>query len=832
MCNFFIYASMPHTQTIMMKKYYSLLFFLSLFQTSFAQWKTNDTTPVLVSAAANFQYAVLYSIDDDGNSFYVWADYRNGNIELYAQKLDAKGTPQWTKDGLRIGKILDKYMFIYTPKLIKPDGKGGAYIAWHRLIDVNKVERRNLYAQYISTEGKVQWTTDGIKVTDQELTSYDPNDGVMELNDLKNDKLLFTFNNYNPSSTANIVYTKKLNYAGATVEAEIKLLEGKGLETKVLYDEKNSRFTALIKDATADYLFQTFDASNKPLISTSAFYQNPFSGNSRIDLFKIDNDGNAVVGRTLSGGDGRKIVLAHKIDKAGKSIWGTNGINLGSNSTFDVQIVPTSDGGGIATWIETGDKSRPFQVAKLKANGDILWKNDIFIPKSDKSYFLPNKLISDGKEGVYTLWLKPKDTGYDLTVQRIDANGTLKFGEDGFAFKDYTFFSDYRLILHPKTGVIVLYGANKELEDGRGGSVDLYTNYLTETGKLGFEAPPVITVTPNANNSYCAGQAFSVSFTTTGSFNLDNSFRILLSDKNGSFDKAIEIGKDFRKTINVKTTQDLEKGDYKIKVVSTSPVAESNNVMDVKIGDVEVPSITSDKILVCAGGTDKITFSSKSCTDGTLKWSNALTGASITTLVSETTTYTAVCNVVGCKESAASNPIVIQANKIPVSASNTGPYFEGEVMKLSSTGGTKYEWSGPNSFVSTIQNPSVLNVPINASGTYSVKITDDANCSATAQTVVVVSVILANEAPNETAIKVFPNPVSQQVVVSFEAEANKDVNISLIDTKGRVVEQRKIKSQGGFQQEKIDIQQFTGGQYLIKINTSTQESVKKLVIEK
>ena len=814
-----------------MKKYSLLLFCFSLFQISFAQWKTNDATPVLVSAAANFQYAVLYSIDDDGNSFYTWADYRDNLIDIYAQKLDSKGTPQWTKDGLRIGRILDKSTFIYTQKLIKPDGKGGAYIAWHRCIDANNFARRNLYAQYISSDGKAQWTADGIKVTEQELTSFDPNDGVMELNDLKNDKLLFTFNNFNASTNANVVFTKKLSYAGKDAEAETKLLEGKGLETKVLYDEKNSRFIALIKDVASDYLFQTFDSTNKNLISAAAFYQNPFSGNSRIDLFKIDNDGNAIVGRTLSG-DNKKAVFAHKVGKDGKSIWGSNGINLGSNTTFDVQIVPTSDGGGIATWLETGDKSRPFQVAKLQANGNILWKNDVFTPKSNKDYFLPNKLISDGKEGVYTLWLKPKDIGFDLTVQRIDANGNLKFGEDGFAIKDYTFYSDYRLIPHPKTGVIVLYGANKELEDGRGGSVDLYTNYITEAGKLGFEAPPVITVVANATNNYCAGQAFTVSLTSTGTFNLDNSFRILLSDKTGSFDKAIEIGKDTRKTINVKTTQDLENGNYKIKVVSTSPVVESTNVFDIKINAVEVPSITSDKVLVCAGGTDKVTFASKSCQDGLIKWSNSSTGSTISPIVNDNTTYTAVCTIVGCKESAASNAIVVQTNKIPATASNTGPYFIGEVMMLSSTGGTKYEWNGPNGFLSTTQNPSILNAQINFSGTYTVKVIDANNCVGTAQTEVKVNPILANEAPTETSIKVYPNPVSQRVIVSFEEVANKEVNISLIDIKGRVIEQRKIKSQGGFQQETLDIQHFTGGQYLIKINTSTQEIVKKLVVEK
>jgi hypothetical protein len=118
--------------------------------------------------------------------------------------------------------------------LIKPDNKGGDYILWHRCIDVNKIDRRNLYAQYVSHEGKAQWPADGVKVTEQEFISDDANDGVLELNDLKNDKLLITFNIFNRSSNNNLVFTKKLNYSGKVVEDETKLLEAKGLETKIL----------------------------------------------------------------------------------------------------------------------------------------------------------------------------------------------------------------------------------------------------------------------------------------------------------------------------------------------------------------------------------------------------------------------------------------------------------------------------------------------------------------------------------------------------------------------------------------------------------------------
>ena len=799
------------------------------FQVGFAQWKLNDTTPVVVSGAENFQAAVLYSIDDEGNSYYIWSDYRKGIIELYVQKLDTKGVPQWTKDGVRVGKIIDKYQIIYTHRLIKPDGKGGAFVTWHVIPDSEKQETRQLYAQYISSDGKPLWAEGGIKVTEQAITTIDPYDDVADLIDLKNNKLLVFFNSYNSGNSTNTIYTKKLDYTGKTIETEVKLFENKRLENKVIYDEKNNRFIALIKDNAADYLFQTFDATNKPLIANPvAIYQNPFSGNSRIDLLKVDAEGNAVIGRTLSGND-KKLVYAHKIDIEGKPKWGANGVNLGSDHTFDVQIVPTSDGGGIATWIETADKQKPFQIAKLKANGDILWKNDVFVPKSDKPYFLPNKLVPDGKDGAYTLWLKPKDIGYDLTVQRIDNNGVHRFGDDGIAIKDYTFYSDYRLIPYPNGGVIVFWGANKEVEDGRGGSVDLYTNYITETGRFGFDALPTIDIAATTPNAFCAGQSFSVTFTTNGSnFNLDNNFRILLSDKNGSFDKAIEIGKDVRKTVNVKTTQDLEKGKYKIKVVSTSPVVESQNTIDIVIGDAEVPKIAVDKTMGCSG--EVFTFSTSSCQNGVVKWSNNTEGLKLATTVETNTTFTAVCTIPGCKVSEASNAIIIQPIKVAAVANNSGPFSIGEVVKLSSSGGTKYEWKGPNAFVSTEQNATILNATINMGGVYTVTVTDVNNCSGTAQTTVQINNILGIE-KEEVHILTFPNPTSHEIIVEFTALPNKQISITLVDMRGVTMGERKVKALGGIQQEVVDVRYMPRGQYLVKVSTSTQDFIKKVIIE-
>ncbi|GAB3502067.1 T9SS type A sorting domain-containing protein [Emticicia fontis] len=812
-----------------LKQLLSLAIFLVLLQPAVAQWKLNDTKPVVICDAINFQDAMLYATDEEANSYYIWTDYRTDKLDLYVQKFDSRGVPLWEKNGVKIGKILDKYAVIYSQRIIRPDGQGGAYIGWHLLPDVNNLEKRLFYAQHVDKEGKPLWGEEGVKVTEKELTTLQPYDDIFDIVDLKNNQLLVYFNQYDKNTSTNTVFTKKLNYEGQTIEDEKVLYAHDRIEDKVIYDIKNSRFLTLQKHSQFDYVYQTFKADNTPIIATpKVIYQNPAFGNSRIDLFKLDNEGNAVIGRTLDTGDGRKFVIANKVDVDGNPLWGENGVNMGTDHTFDLQIVPTSDGGGIATWLETANPQQPFIIAKLTSNGSILWKNEVFTPRSNKPYSLPNKLESDGKDGVYTLWLQPKEVGYDLTVQHFDNNGQKRFGNDGISFKDYTFYGGARLVPYPKGGVIVLWSANKEQSDGIGYTVDLYTNYISETGRFGFEDLPTINVTPIDANKFCAGQTFSVSLVTNGpAFGLDNNFKVLLSDTTGSFANATEIGMDSRKTINVKTPQGLAKGTYKVKVISTSPVIESGNTIDVMIAEAGAPIITADKLSACLGETFKLTGSG--CEAGVIKWSNNQEGKSISLVLENSSVFTAVCSVQGCDNSVPSQEVSLQVNKATATASNAGPYFIGESIKLSSTGGVKYSWTGPASFTSNEQNPTILSAALTMGGVYSVVVTDINNCTAKAETTVMINNVLGVE--REINIRTFPNPTSHEVIVEFYGLANNPVNISLIDMRGSVVGERNIKATGGYQQEVIDIRYFTRGQYLVKVNTSQREAVKKIIIE-
>ncbi len=67
-------------------------------------------------------------------------------------------------------------------------------------------------------------------------------------------------------------------------------------------------------------------------------------------------------------------------------------------------------------------------------------------------------------------------------------------------------------------------------------------------------------------------------------------------------------------------------------------------------------------------------------------------------------------------------------------ATNSGAVCLGGAIDLSAEGGIGYEWSGPNGYSSNEQNPTLANVIAATAGIYTVTVTDNNGCSATAET--------------------------------------------------------------------------------------------------
>lgn len=75
-----------------------------------------------------------------------------------------------------------------------------------------------------------------------------------------------------------------------------------------------------------------------------------------------------------------------------------------------------------------------------------------------------------------------------------------------------------------------------------------------------------------------------------------------------------------------------------------------------------------------------------------------------------------------------------------ISISPVQTLCEGQNITLTSTGGGDYSWTGPDGFVSTLQNPTMTGATSNNSGTYSLTVTAN-GCTASATTAVTVNVL-------------------------------------------------------------------------------------------
>lgn len=115
--------------------------------------------------------------------------------------------------------------------------------------------------------------------------------------------------------------------------------------------------------------------------------------------------------------------------------------------------------------------------------------------------------------------------------------------------------------------------------------------------------------------------------------------------------------------------------------------------------------------------------------------------------------YTVTVTFTGGCTGTAQTTATINSNPT-VTTGNNGPICAGVNLNLtaSAVGATGYNWSGPNSFSNTTQNPTITAATALASGTYTVTATFAGGCTSTSQTTVTINSSVTAAASNNSAI--------------------------------------------------------------------------------
>ena len=166
-------------------------------------------------------------------------------------------------------------------------------------------------------------------------------------------------------------------------------------------------------------------------------------------------------------------------------------------------------------------------------------------------------------------------------------------------------------------------------------------------------------------------------------------------------------------------------GVYGLTVNNMGCSSEADPITVILIQPPVAPNISpSGPTTFCQGGSVTLTSSSNT---GNYWLPNGVTSPSIT--VNTSGTYFVMVSQNGC--SSTSNSINVTVNSLPpqpnVYSNSPVPHLGTLNLSTDNVVNTTFEWNGPNNFISTLQNPSLVNMTSNESGVYSLKLFSN-NC--------------------------------------------------------------------------------------------------------
>lgn len=123
---------------------------------------------VPICTAADSQNEARTVADGAGGAIVAWTDFRSGSADMYAQRVSSSGAPQWTSNGVLVCSAASTQ----AQHLAISDGAGGAIIAWVDSRDY-ALNRQDIYAQRLDPSGSSLWAPNGVPICTASLIQYE-----------------------------------------------------------------------------------------------------------------------------------------------------------------------------------------------------------------------------------------------------------------------------------------------------------------------------------------------------------------------------------------------------------------------------------------------------------------------------------------------------------------------------------------------------------------------------------------------------------------------------------------------------------------------------------
>lgn len=317
--------------------------------------------------------------DGKGGVIVVWEDWRNGNQDIYAQRIDSTGKPLWEENGVPVYRGDGDQ---YDPVLIA-DGEGGAIFAWW---DISTPDW-NIFAQRLSADGTHMWQADTeAKAGPVPLCTAIGNQGAPVAVSDENGGAFFVWSDYRNDPQ---FYTRAQLYAQHMTARGEALWEKDGIPICEL--QVNQQQPYGIPDGSGGFIVVWWDERN------------------------IFAD-----------------IYAQRIDVNGKSLWGGEGADLKNGIPVCTeagvqrlpQLVPTDEAGVIVYWLDYREDFADLTEdaifsQRLDADGNPLWEIDgIPVCSAPKEQISPQAVSTNGNAAII-VWSDARGADYDIYIERV-----------------------------------------------------------------------------------------------------------------------------------------------------------------------------------------------------------------------------------------------------------------------------------------------------------------------------------------------------------------------------------------------------------------------------
>ena len=419
------------------------------------QWSANG---VVLCAAIGSQWTPVIVTDGTGGAIVTWIDYRSGEGDIYAQRMNASGVVQWAADGVALCTATRGQS---VPAIVS-DGSGGAIVTWWDYRSGNG----DLYAQRVNASGEVQWTADGealcVATGEQESPAIVSDGGGGAIATWADSR-----------SGNRDIYAQRLNASGAAQWAAngVALCTATMDQVKpaIVSDGNGGAIAAWLDSRNGDAIYaQSVSASGAAQWVPDGVALGAAAGAEQPFEIVSDGGGGAIVTRTDYRG-GSYDIYAQRVNASGEMQWAVDvAISIWTGDQQSPAIVSDGVGGAIMTWTNYRGGSYDIHAQRVSAAGGVQWAATGVAVRAAASYQSSAAIVSDGSGGAIGTWTEYRSLSWNVYAQRVSASGEVQWTADGMA-------------------VCAAPGTQRNpamVSDGGGGTLVTWQDYRSESYKI------------------------------------------------------------------------------------------------------------------------------------------------------------------------------------------------------------------------------------------------------------------------------------------------------------------------------------------------------------